>query len=337
MGYCSFAKKSKIEDLGNFVKRTFAPHFDLDTLKNVDQKIIEVFTEKGVNKEFYFQLDAYIESKKKKVCKGMIGVYRQLKERLKAFETFRGNPITFSCIDYNFYDDFIEFLTFYYTHKRRREKLCGLKVNTIGQTIKQFRVFIKDRVRRKIIDPIDLNDFKIPEEEADAIYLTHIEIGRIYQADLSAQPHLIEYRDLFVLACLTGLRFSDFSILKPEDLRNDMLYKKQEKSEHWVVIPLRNEAKKIFSQQFKEKIPSLSNPEFNRHIKTVGRLAGIQEQIKFSYKKGNKNIEVIKSKYEWITTHTARRSFCTNEFLAGTPVKLIMKISGHKKGQCGQK
>ncbi len=25
-----------------------------------------------------------------------------------------------------------------------------------------------------------------------------------------------------------------------------------------------------------------------------------------------------------------RRSFCTNEFLAGTPVKLIMKISGHK-------
>ncbi len=60
-------------------------------------------------------------------------------------------------------------------------------------------------------------------------------------------------------------------------------------------------------------------------------MAGIQEQIKFSYKKGNKNIEVIKSKYEWITTHTARRSFCTNEFLAGTPVKLIMKISGHKK------
>ena len=25
-----------------------------------------------------------------------------------------------------------------------------------------------------------------------------------------------------------------------------------------------------------------------------------------------------------------RSSFCTNEFLAGTPVELIMKISGHK-------
>jgi integrase len=109
------------------------------------------------------------------------------------------------------------------------------------------------------------------------------------------------------------------------------LYKKQEKSEHWVVIPLRKEAKVIFSKQFKEKILKLTNAEFNRHIKTIGKLAGIQERMKFSYKKGNKNVEVIRPKYDWITSHTARRSFCTNEFLAGTPVKLIMKISGHKK------
>ena len=38
----------------------------------------------------------------------------------------------------------------------------------------------------------------------------------------------------------------------------------------------------------------------------------------------------VKPKYALITTHTCRRSFCTNEFLAGTPPELIMKISGHK-------
>ncbi|SEA84810.1 hypothetical protein SAMN05660909_03769 [Chitinophaga terrae (ex Kim and Jung 2007)] len=31
-----------------------------------------------------------------------------------------------------------------------------------------------------------------------------------------------------------------------------------------------------------------------------------------------------------ITTHTCRQSFGTKEFLAGAPVELIMKISGHK-------
>ena len=109
-----------------------------------------------------------------------------------------------------------------------------------------------------------------------------------------------------------------------------MLYKKQEKSDHWVVIPLREEAKLIFTEQFREKIPDLTNPELNRHIKTIGKIAGIDQKIKFSYKKGSKSISITKQKFDWITSHTAHRSFCTNEFLAGTPVKLIMKISGHK-------
>lgn len=162
-------------------------------------------------------------------------------------------------------------------------------MNTIGKTIKHLRGFIKDRVKRKIVSPIDLTDFKIPEEESDAIYLTHDEIAKIYQTDLTDHPCLIEYRDLFVLACLTGLRFSDFSTLKPEDLQKGMLYKKQEKSDHWVIIPLREEAKLIFTRQFKEKIPALTNPQFNKHIKTNGKLAGITKLVKFSYKKGNKN------------------------------------------------
>ena len=68
-------------------------------------------------------------------------------------------------------------------HIRRQEVLAGLKLNTIGKTIKHLRGFLKDRVKRKIIAPIDLADFKIPEEECDAIYLNHQEITAIYQAD----------------------------------------------------------------------------------------------------------------------------------------------------------
>ena len=327
----SFALKNKIVESASFVKKTFKKNFDINTLDSQDTKeVIESSQNKKVDKNLYLQLDNYIKSKEKKVTKATLCVYKCMKEQLKAYEEHRQTKITFESFDFEFYDGFVDFLTFEYVQRRRKTVITGLKVNTIGKTIKQLRIFIKDRVRRKIIAPIDLTDFKIPEEEADAIYLTHAEIAKIYGADLSGHPYLTEYRDLFVLACLTGLRFSDFSILQPEDLRNDMLYKKQEKSDHWVVIPLRKEAKIIFSDQFKEKIPKLTNPEFNRHIKTIGRLAGIYQTIKFSFKKGNKNIDVIKPKYDWITSHTARRSFCTNEFLAGTPVKLIMKISGHK-------
>jgi integrase len=135
---------------------------------------------------------------------------------------------------------------------------------------------------------------------------------------------------LFVLGCLTGLRFSDFSIIRKEDIRQGMLYKKQGKSDHWVVIPLRKEANDILVNRFNFNIPHVCNGMFNRYIKDVGELAGLDMPIKFSHKKGNMDIITVKPKYLWITSHTCRRSFCTNEFLAGTPAELVMKISGHK-------
>jgi integrase len=164
----------------------------------------------------------------------------------------------------------------------------------------------------------------------DAVYLTKEEIIKIYKQELALRPYLCKYRDLFVFGCLTGLRFSDFSSIKSKDVRGRMLYKKQDKSDHWVVIPLKDEAYSIFEKGFNRNIPPITNADFYYYIKEVARLAGISQLIKFSHKKGNQDIIKVKPKFDWITSHTCRRSFCTNEFLAGTPVDLIMKISGHK-------
>jgi integrase len=235
-----------------------------------------------------------------------------MSNHFEAFEKYSKEKISFTSFNYQFYEDFIDFLTFTYEHPRKKKNpVYGLRVNTIGKTIKQFRIFIKDRVKRRIIPAIDLTDYKIPEEESDPIYLTNEEIGKIYHLDLSEHPELIPYRDLFVLGCLTGLRFSDFSALEPEDLQQDMFYKKQEKSVHWVVIPMRNEAKKIFTRQFREQIPIISNVKFNENIKIIAKMAGLSSIVKFSYRKANKMVEEKKPKCQWITSHTARRLFCT--------------------------
>ncbi|MEO7802061.1 MAG: site-specific integrase [Ginsengibacter sp.] len=328
----SFTKRKKIDDPISFLKKTFKPNLDIASLQSlsVDQGLL---TEANRNKkklDFYFQIDDYIQSKEKKVCKDMPRIYRNMKDHLKAFETFRNEPITFDCLDLNFYEEFVDFLTYDYTQRRRLETKIGLKTNTIGKTIKQFRTFLRNRIRKRIIPMLDMDGWTILEEQVDAVYLPMNEVNLIYKLDLSALPHLEDYRNDFVLGCLTGLRFSDFSKLDKNDLRKDMLYKKQQKSGHWVVIPLRKEAKEILSMRFDKKVLPATNAEFNRHIKTIAKLAGIIELVKHSHKKGNKNIVEVEPKYAYITSHTCRRSFCTNEFLAGTPVELIMKISGHK-------
>lgn len=249
---------------------------------------------------------------------------------LQAFQTYRGKPITFEEIDYNFYEEFLNYLSFEHIHQNKKETLRGFKKNTVGKNIKQLIIFLKNRKQKKVVPELDTTGFKIPEEEADAIYLTPKEISQILDADLSELPHLQKYRDLLVFGCLTGLRFSDFSVIRSEDVRDGMLYKKQGKTKHWVVIPLRDEAYYIFVNNFNRNIPTISNPDFNYYIKEVGRIAGIMQTVKHSHLKGSRHYVESKPKYQWITSHTCRRSFCTNEFLAGTPVELIMKISGHK-------
>src|SRR5258708_32197333 len=175
----------------------------------------------------------------------------------------------------------------------------------------------------------DLSLFKGMEEDVDAIYLSWAEVAAMYALDLAYNPMLEKVRDTFVLGCLTGFRFSDYSTVKPEEFRDGMLFVTQTKTGGRVVVPLRPEAKAIL-EKYHMEMPQLNNVEFNFYIKVVARLAGLQEKIKIYYKRGNKMEEEKRPKYNWVMSHTFRSSFCTNEFLDGTPITLIMAISGHK-------
>ena len=90
-----------------------------------------------------------------------------MKKHLQAYEVFRKKKIGFDSMDYEFYDGFIDYLTFDYVQRRRKTVITGLKINTIGKTIKQLCIFIKDRVHRKIIAPIDLLKKGAPNKPND--------------------------------------------------------------------------------------------------------------------------------------------------------------------------
>ena len=280
--------------------------------------------------DVYDNIDDYIKSKQSTVKHCTINVINAMKAHLKSFEYYRKEPVTFDSFDVHFYEEFVKYLTYDIPQLRRKDVIQGLKVNSVGKTIKHLKSFLKDRMRKKIIPYMDLGAYKVMEEEVDAVYLSWQELSLIYHLDLSANTNLEKYRDLFVLGCLTGFRFSDYSDIKPEEVRGGMLYVNQRKTLSTVVVPLRNDAKKILIDKYNMQMPQVSNPNFNYYIKEVVRLAGIDEMIKITHKRGNKIIEETRPKYAWIMSHTCRRSFCTNEYLDGTPTNLIMAISGHK-------
>lgn len=146
--------------------------------------------------DIYRNIDDYVESKRGTVKHCTINVINAMKAHLKSFESFRKEPITFDSFDMNFYEEFIKYLTYDIVHLRRKEVIKGLRVNSIGKTIKHLKSFLKDRMRKKIIPFMDLGDYKVVEEIVDAVYLNWQELSLIYHLDLTANSYLEKYRDL---------------------------------------------------------------------------------------------------------------------------------------------
>jgi len=276
------------------------------------------------------QIEKYLEDKKWIVKPSTVTVIKTMKKHLFSFQEYIGYKVTFDCFNAVFYDQFVRYLTFEIPVMRRAELMKGLRVNTVGKTIKQLKTFIKDRIAKKVIPYIDLSCFKGLEEDVEGVFLDWKELSKIYHLDLSKQPGLIKYRDLFIVGCLTGFRFSDYSTICCHHLKEGMLHVRQSKTGSTVVVPLREDARKILIDKYNMRMPRVSMVNFNYYIKEVVKLASIDDPVKITHKRGSRIIEETRPKYAWISSHTARRSFCTNEYLSGTPGDLIMAISGHK-------
>lgn len=276
--------------------------------------------------EFYNELDEFILERTDQVVADVIKDYKSLRKHLLAFDEFNKSVTTFESIDYEFYKDWTTYLA---NHATKRNGEVGLRNNTIGKQVKNLKVFLNDRMSSRRIPPIDLKDFKVVQEEIDHIYLDDNEIIAISKVKCKKNSEEERARDLFVVGCMTGLRFSDLIRIKPDYIKNGLLEIRQKKTSKKVIVPLRKKAAKILSK-YDNHAPQIKNYDFNKVIKHLGQQANIDETVELEHKKGNRKVITKYKKFELIGSHTCRRSFCTNAYLEGIDTQLIMKISGHK-------
>lgn len=307
-----------------FKKRGIIPNPDQLKAEYLKQLTPEA---KGEKPDFWNEHSKFIASSKGRVVDDVIKDYKSLIKHLRGFEKQNRVKIDFDSFNYSFYQNFIYYLS-YKAVKPNGEK--GLAINTVGKQIKNLKAFLNHCFKHEIVKRFDLSNFKTMSEDTDAIYLTEDEISMIYTCDLTDKSELEESRDLLVLGCQVGLRSNDLFRLKPEMVHGDMIRIKTHKSDKPVVIPLQPYAKEII-QKYNGDFPNKSNKNsFNSEIKEIGKLADINTDIVITSKKGIEKVDKSYKKHELISSHTCRRSFCTNQYLKGVPTVLLMKISGHK-------
>ena len=279
---------------------------------------------KGLEKkdDIFSFIDRYIEESKIIKAPGTIRVYNRAKAHLENYCKEYNKQLDFDNINLEFYNSFISYLT--------KENYSQ---NTIGKQIKVLKTFLNEATDRGINTTLDFKKrkFKRPTEDNDKIYLNTEELERLYNLKIEKDKQLDEIRDLFIIGCYTGLRFSDFTQLKPENIVDgNKIRIRTNKTNELVIIPLHKYVREIL-KKYKNEIPqALSNSKMNLSLKHLGRIAKITENVESSITKGGKLVKTTDFKYNLITTHTARRSFATNLYLADIPGITIMKITGHQ-------
>lgn len=173
------------------------------------------------------------------------------------------------------------------------------------------------------------DDVMLDDEDPFSVYLSLNEITRIYYYQgLSRKQSRI--RDLFVVGCLTALRYSDYSTLTAENFQGDFIVKMTKKTNTLVKIPLHDYVREIFARYHGEVSPGLCLQHFNRYIKLICHKVGITEAISHTYTRGGKMVTETHEKWQLISSHTARRSAATNMYLTGRMKTYeIMAVTGH--------
>jgi integrase len=263
-----------------------------------------------------------IKSQGKDKSKGTLQNYSAVKLHLKEFEKKTKLPVTFEAIDLDFFYKYTSFL----------KHTLNLAPNTVAKDIRLLKVFLAEAIDLGYTSNLQFKHkkFTIAGEETDAVYLTEKEVINLYRFDLSNTKRLEQVRDLFVFGCFSGLRFSDYSEVRRENIvqidGDHFIKMVTKKTQDLVIIPCNPIIMEIM-QKYDDnhnRLPkSLSNQKFNAYIKEVCQIAGLNET-------GRLSTDPIKTLAECVSSHTARRSFATNYYLEGFPTIDLMKITGHR-------
>lgn len=252
--------------------------------------------------------------------KALASVFNHLQQYAKEK---RGGILHYEDLNFKFFADFKKWL-----HEAPRLH----SIDTAGKTIKRVKQIARASQERRYHSVTDYQGVKTKTSKTSKFALTFEELEQLYALDLAGNPRLEKVRDLFLIGAYTGLRFSDFTRIRPEYVETidgeTILTVTAAKTGQVVSMPLFPIPAAIL-RKYDYQTPKMSNQKMNDYLKELGQVAGMTDKMIVTNTAGGKRSEVALSKWERLTTHVARRSFATNFYRAGYPAVVLMKITGH--------
>lgn len=265
-------------------------------------------------------LDKFIQVKNLSAKRKLIEKLKAIRNQLKKF--LRGRSLSVNEVN----QEFINSLTKYWVDEIR------LQPNTIAKNFGFFKQFMNYLKNEEILTNMKYQRLDYPTEvETNTIVLSKEEVITLVNYNPESES-LKKVKDLFLIMIYSGLRFSDAIRINKSWVRGDFLFINTQKTGEKVSIPLHEKLRQILiDNEFDVSRIRISNQKFNYHVKELGEKAGINQLVEIvRFEKGIKQYLTF-PKYKLIASHTGRRTFITNSILAGIPLPVIQKITGHRK------
>lgn len=276
--------------------------------------------------------------------------FETVRKHVKAYQDTKGVDIGWGSLTKSFFDKFCVYL-----HDQ------DLKRNTIANYTTILQMVVKEAIKRKLVTcDTDIEEWEVATEESDKVALSNEQLDELYSVDFTnmknveyyikmakeenkatvkralntfwRRRHLQNIVNIFLLCCFTGQRFSDYQRLTQDRIQSlsdnrKYIRVKQQKTGKNMYIPLDPRAEDVM----KRGIVSLSNAAMNRNIKKIGLILDWTELTSFTEEINGIKYPSQKKFYEYLESHTARRTFASLMYLKGVTPQAIMAVTGHSE------
>jgi len=259
-----------------------------------------------------------IDRKAKRMGESYKKNYTTLIHHLTNFSAQYDAVVYTNSVNEEFLDDFIVYL-----------EEQNLRQSYIGTLISLVKSMASKAAKYGYAVDRSFDDVKVDPEEPFSVYLSSNEITRIYYyIGLTKKQERI--RDLFIVGCLTALRYSDYSTLTKDNFGKQFITKITKKTNKKVIVPIHDYVREIYEKYNGDLSFGISIQHFNRYLKKICKRIGFDSDITINYIRGGTLITESKKKWELISSHTARRSAATNMYQTGRMKTYeIMSLTGH--------
>ena len=327
-----------LDNLSSTLVKTFLRSMEDDkdekTIVEVKNQLAEIIKGRKIirSMDLLKVQEEFLERKKDLLSKGTLQEYKTVFKSLKDFAEAKKEALNLDSFNQSFFEEYEGFLI---TKENPKKPGQGLLNDTIAKYTATLKTFLQwgfeNGFHKNVLAFSNIKTRIKKRAKNDIVTLTELELKELLEYDFSGNSRLEKVRDIFCFGCFTGQRFSDimnFNYVDFDGQTWDFISLKNKKR---VIVPMSgfiSGALPILAK-YPDGFPKISNQKFNDYLKEIGEHAELNKLVKIIRYSGVQTVERCDPKYEFMSSHMARRTFVTLSLEKGVPITIIQKITQH--------